>query len=317
MSMSDLYYSILNPLMAVEVNPTNNTALYATRHIDDFLFEDQIYKWQNKIPFYQPWLNEDIIRLQFESDFGLVNIDLYDQYDRLQTGYSAVANVIRMNKYLSGMSVYEVDLSLVGLGIGPWRYIITPGLNPAKAMKTEWFCIRPNNNDTIRLDYFNSTYHEDVIFETGIKFSLRIPGYIKYDAPGNKLVTIENQVLSQTIVSAKRFRNIVFYVGDGGGVPPWLIDKINAAATCDNFALDNKLFSLSDGKWSPYDDPEMQLAGYSTNLRESISRSSKIVSGTIDPSKRITVIHNITGKLFGDVSSDSGETVIQILDQEP
>ena len=168
--MSDLYYPILNPLMAVEVNPSNNTDLYATRHIDDFTFDDQVYRWQNKIPWYQPWVNEDIIRLQFESDFNPINLDLYDQYGQKQNGYSAVANVVRMNKYIPGLSVQEVALNLNGLGPGPWRYIITPGNNPAKALKTEWFCIRPNPTDTIRLDYFNSTYKDDVVFETGIKF---------------------------------------------------------------------------------------------------------------------------------------------------
>lgn len=313
---SQLYIPIQNPLQFVDVNPTQDTTIYATRHIDDFLFEDQIYKFQNKIPWFQPWVNEDIIRLQFESNYFPLQLDMYDQFGRIIVGKSASMTVKRTNRYLPGFNVLEAALSLTGLNAGPYRYICTPGGNPDKAQKSEWFTILPNPTDTIRLDYFNSTYHEDVLYETGIVFSLRIPGYIEYDAPGNKIVTFENQTLNQTVVSGRRFRQIILHVGDGSGVPPWLIDKINSAMTCDNCAFDNKLLAFVDGKWSPEGDKDTQLKGFSTSLRENLNRASKIVTADFDPNKKITLIANIEGRLFGDVSANAGETVIRILDQE-
>lgn len=314
--MSSLYIPILNPLQFVDVVPTQDTTLYATRHIDDFLFKDQIYKFQNKIPFLQQWVSGDIIRLQFESDYAPLQLDMTDQYGRIVTGKSAVATQVRANKYLPGMYVYEATLSLTGLGRGPYRYLLTPAATPDKQQKSEWFTLLPDPSGTLALIYFNTTFQGDVLFETGIQFTIRVPGYIEYMAPGNKIVVYENQPLNQTVVSGRRFRNIALHIGDGSGVPPWLIDKINASLTCDNWLLDNKPFAVVDGKWSEAGDPDMQLKGFTASLREGLNRSSKIVTGTGNPNMKITVVNNIDGRLFGDVSANSGETVIQILDQQ-
>lgn len=315
MSMnSELYIPILNGLQFVDVDPPDSP-LYATKHIDNWLFADQLYKFQGQIPFLQPWLSQDIVRLQFESNFTPLQLDLYDQYGRRQTGYSASATQVRANRYMPGFFVYEATLTLAGLGRGPYRYIITPGNDTTKRQKSEWFIIAPNYERTILLKYWNSYFHGDVVFETGIQFTLRIPGYIEYDAPGNKVVTFENQPLNQTVVSAKRFRQIILHVGDGSGVPPWMIDKINAAWCCNNVELDNKPFALTDGKWNVLSEDDNALKGYSMNIREGINRSSKIITGTGDPLKKITIISNIDGRLYSDVSANAGETVIQILNQ--
>lgn len=314
--MSDLYIPILNPLQFVDMYPTQDISLYATRHIDDFYFEDQVYKFQNKIPFFQQWVSGDIIKLQFESNFTPIQLDMTDQYGRIVTGKSAVATQVKANKYIPGLYVYEANLGLTGLGVGPYRYILTPANNPMKSQKSEWFTLLPDPYGTILITYYNDAYHGDVLFETGIQFTIRIPGYLEYMAPGNKLVLYENQPLNQTLVSGRRFRNIQLHVGDGSGVPPWIIDKTNSAFTCNNVFLDNKPFAMLDGKWTEAGDGDMLPKGFSTNLREGLNRSSKIISGNGDPNMKITLINNINGRLFGDVSANSGETVIQILSQE-
>lgn len=313
---SQLYISKHNPLQFVDMIPTQSTVLYATRHIDDFYFEDQVYKFQNRIPFFQYWINEDIIRLQFQSNYAPINLDLYDQFGRRKTGYSAVATQVRANKYLPGFYVYEATLSLLGLGAGPWRYILTPGNDLNKRQKSEWFTIIRNSDGTIRNDYFNSTYKDEVIYETGIKFSIRIPGYIEYMAPGNKVVVFEDQPLNQTVVSARSFANVNWHVGDGSGVPPWVIRKLNYAAGCDNFMIDSVLFSIVDGKWDESGDPDTMLKGFTIGLREKLNRASKIVTSEGNPHMKIVAISNIDGRLFSDVSANAGETVIQILGQE-
>lgn len=308
--------SFINPLQIVEMNPVQNTAIYATRWMDNYLFSDQIYKFQNKIQFLQQWVLTDIIHLQFESDYAPITLVMEDQYGRQIAGKSASMTAIRANKYIPGLIVYEAALSVNGLGSGPYRYVITPGNDPSQMQITEWFTILRSADNTIRLDYSHNQYHEDVLFETGIVFSLRIPGYIEYMAPGNKIVTIEDQPLNQTTVSARSFRNIQLHIGDGSGVPPWLIDKINRAWTCDNCSYDGKLLAVNDGKWTEAGDPDMQLKAFSGTLRESLNRSSKVVRGTTDPNKRITLIYGIDGRLYSDVSANAGETVIQILGQE-
>lgn len=313
---SQLYYPILNPLQAVDVTPAQDTTVYATRHIDDFLYSDQIYRFQNKIPFLQPFVSKDPLRIQVESNYAPIRMDLEDQYGRIQTGFSVTMTQARANKYQPGFYVYEANISLQGLGCGPWRYRITPAGDVTKQLKTEWFQIINDPYGTIAIDYYNSSYHGDVIFETGIQFRLRVPGFIVYNDPGTKLVAYENQPLNQTIVSARKFRQATFFLGDGSGVPPWMMDKVAASYTCDNWSLDLKPFAIVDGKVTVNNDPDMLLAGYNFNIREGLNRQSKIVSGDQDPNKKITIIYNIDGRLFSDVSANAGETVIQILGQQ-
>lgn len=313
---SELYSSLLNPLQDVPVDPAQNENLYATRHIDDYLFIDQIYDFQNKIPYLQKFVAADIVRLQYETSYSPVTLVMVDQWGRSITGKTVVMNVVKNNRYMPGLVVAEAQLDLSGLKQDwPYRYLIYGAGTLLR--KTEWFCIRKSPKypvNTTRLDYFNSTYHGDVLFETGIQFSLRVEGYIKNDVPGNKFIVYENQPLNQTVVNGRAFRNLIYFVtGYAGGVPPWLIDKINRAMTCDNLLIDGKYFAVVDGQWTPYEDPDTQLAGWSIKIREGLNRSSKVSVGLTDPNKKITLIHNIDGRLYGDVSSNAGENIIRVL----
>lgn len=310
-----LYIPLLNPLDFVPVTPPSDTTLFATRHIDDYHFDEQVYKWQDTWQFLQPWVGADIIPLQFESNFTPIQLDLYSHQGRLITGKSAAATQKRANRYLPGYFVYEAALSLNGLpGPGPYRYILTPGGDTTQQQKSNWFMIRPNPLDTVRIDYRNSHFHEDVLFETGIRFSIRVPGYIEYMAPGSKVVVFEDQPLNQALVSGRTFRQILFHCGDGSGVTPTIIDQVNRAACCDDFRIDNKQFAI-DGKWTEASDPDTAFKGFSIAIREGLNRTSRIINASIDPTKKIALISNIDGQLFSDVSANAGETVIRILSQ--
>lgn len=312
--MSRIIIPFANPLQIVPANPNTND-LYRTRHMDNYLFADQLYDFQEQIPFYQSWLAKDIIKLQFTSNYTPIQCDLTDRYGRIKTGYSANMTQVRVNKYNPDYYIYEASLALTGLSGGPFRYLFTPAGNLADQQKTEWFNVVRDNNNTILLRYFHSRYQGDVVYETGLAFTLRIPGYLEFKEPASKVVVFENQPLNQTIVSGRRYRNFDFHVGDGSGVPPWMIDKINIAFMCDTLEVDDKPFALVDGKWTGGREDNNALVGYTMSLRESLNRSSRIVDATIDPNKKITIISNIDGRLFGDVSANAGETIIRILNQ--
>lgn len=314
--MSDIYIPTLNPLQFVDVVPQGNDALYATKHIDDYYFIDQVYRWQNKIQFLQSWVSGDVVRLQFESNWTPIQLDLYDQYGFIQTGHSAVATQVRANKYLPGFFIYEATLALNGLGRGPYRYILTPGNDATKAQKSEWFTIQTSPVGTLLIKYWHNEFKDDIVFETGIQFSFRIPGYLEYVEPGNTLTTFQNQQMSQTVISGKSFSNIILHAGDGSGVPPWVIRKLNMSITCDNWTADNQPLAPVDGKWNALVDDDTQLKGFSLPMRDSLNRTSKIISGTMDPNKKVVIMYNINGQLFSDVSENAGETVLQILFQQ-
>ncbi len=224
-------------------------------------------------------------------------------------------NQVRANRYVSGYFIYEASFSLIGLT--PDRIYSFKGIAGSVPIKSEPFRIATKLPHSLYCEYYNSQYHGDVIFETGIIFSLRIPGYLKYGVPGSKSVVYEDQVLNDTVVSARTFRNWTLFVGEGGGVPPWLIDKINEMFTCDNVTIDGKQFTVPQGSnWTEYKDDRNNLVGYSIVLRETINRRSKRITDTGDPNKKVTLIYNIDSPLMSDLSANAGTTVTQILDTE-
>lgn len=304
---------ILNPLKFVETNPTL-AGQYNYHHLDDYLFQDQFYDFEERKEWQAPWQNNDIIKLQFESNFSPIQLTGIDC-----NGYTVVntlsMNQVRANRYVAGYFVYEASISLTGLI--PDRIYSFKGLAGAVPIKSEPFRVASRYAHSLYCEYYNTQYHGDVIFETGIVFSLRIPGYLKYNAPGTKSVVFEDQVLNDTVISARTFRNWTLFVGEGGGVPPWFIDKINEMFTCDNVTIDGKQFTVPQGSnWTEYKDDRNNLVGYSIQLRETINRRSKRITDSGDPNKKVTLIYNIDSPLMSDLSANAGTSVTQILDTE-
>lgn len=307
---NQLEIPILNSFKYVPVNPAAHPE-YNTKFNDDYIFEDTIYDWQEFTHRFQPVRTGDKFPHQFTSNFAPILLQLVDCNGNVFISQNAMQ--VRANKYNPGFYLYETTIDTTGLPDGLYRALITPGGSVPDQQKSEWLYIAANQPHTIAAQYFNNRYHGDVVFETGIVFLLRLPGFFEYKAPGSIDVLYADQVLDQVQLSSRLFNNKTLYIGDGSGVPPWMIEKMNFAFSCSNVTFDGKLLAKADSaKWTEFAQDGSAVKGYAIDVRDGINRSSRIINPSIDPTKKITLLYFTDNSVFGSMAPTGGTIVTPI-----
>lgn len=300
------------PLHFVELNPAD-APKYRSKRIDNYLFAQTIRKWNQKVIYRQKWQTTDVIYLQFESNFDPIDVNLINCAGITVETIAAIQK--RVNKYEPGLYVYEVAISLAA--IPPGVYNLSVEL-PDRVLISEPQDIRDVWENTLLLSYRNSKYHEDVIWETGIKCEFRIEGREGFLAMGSEDTLYSNQKMNPKVLSSKTFENYPYTFGGTKGMPDWAARTVFKIFSCDEVTIDGVYFSRNnDSKWSYKETERYQMRTMTTTLQEGLNRSSIIINPTVDPNKKLLYVYNIkSGKLYGDVSSDAAQTVIRPIASE-
>lgn len=308
---NQIYFPDLNPIKFVSMNPAA-VPQYVSKHLEDWRFQDLQYKWNSKTRYAQKWSTADTTYLQFESNYDPINVDIVDKYNVVRG--TVVALQKRVNKYRPGWYAYEVAISWAGIPHGCYYLKMTL---PDDVEISEPILVSGQFENTVLLEYSNSRYHGDVIFETGIRFGLRVEATRGFLDPGSNNIVYEDQKLNPSILSSKYFRTFPYNFGGAPGLPDWMIDKIALAWTCNNVTIDGKSFAKAgDAKYTFKGTDRYQMRGMLIDLREGINRGSRIISPGIDPNKRLIVAYNVQSTLFGDISQNASSTIIKITDVE-
>jgi hypothetical protein len=309
-----IYIPIINPLKFVD-DARANVAQYFTKQFDDFLFSEQIYDFQQPADGRQIFSLNDIISLQYSANFSPLQISFVSACDdAVWLTFTASSNI--RNTYEPDYYLYEDNFDISALPVGSYYIKFEAGSPVQKTLRSETFRITSNIRNTLLFEYQNSSYYEDVIFETGIKFGLRVPGFLRYDEPGSQDVVYQDQNLNNTILSSNHYRNYKLFIGSPAGIPFWQIDRLDRIIGCDNFTIDGKPFSKPDGgKWEKAEEVDYPLQGWTIQLRESINRKSIIFDSEGNTSKKVIIVHNIDSKGFGDVFAP-GQNVVPIIELE-
>lgn len=308
-----IYIPVANPVKFVEKSLTNPSK-YATKHLDDYRFEDQIQPWESGTRYLQKFTTADIIRLQLHANYSPIQVTVFDCNEIPQLSFS-VSSVLR-NKYDANMFVYEVGINLSTLDAGEYEIIIEAGSPVQKTLVSEPIEVLDSPDGTVLIEYTNETFKDDVIYETGIEFGFRVEASFGRLAPKSKDVVYEDQPLNQTLLSSRAFRQIPFVVGGTYGVPAWVIDKLNFILSCSSTKFDGKYFVKAEGaNWDAKTEDNYPMSAYTIELREGINRASKVFLSTGDSNKKILLIGNIESKGFGNLAPSTGN-IIQITDIE-
>lgn len=311
--MANIYFPYLNPIRFVELNKTNLDQ-YFTKQFDDFLFEEQQYNWQQHKKYCQKFATVDTIKLQFQSETDPVIITVINEDN--DTVLTFTPSWVLRDRYNPTLFIYELSINLSSLNVGCYKIKVEIGDPVTKTLISECIEIISDIENTLLFEYNNTSFYGNVLFETGIVFSLRTEGTIGKMSPKAKDAIYEDQTLNQTILSSRPFR--LFKVGIGGseGCPDWMADKINWILGCNNVAIDGKYFTKSEGAvLEPKEEENYPMAGYSIDLRESIRRDSSVFSTTANTNKKLLLIGNIDSKGFGNIGN-SASNVIQVVDLE-
>lgn len=305
-----LYIPDLNPVRFYETNPVQFSQ-YLTKWFDTYVYTEQIYPWQQPAFYCQKFQTSDTITIQMESSFDPLQIDLIDRYGNERA--TLVGNLVLPNAYIPGLFVYEFTLSLATVPEGCYHLRLTNPMSDLN-MVTEPISIKVKHPQTKLLQYRNTRFHGDVVFETGITFSLRVEANFDNFEPGADITVYENQKNDSTLLSARPYRVWPFVVGGSKGVPDWVVDKVYLAFCCNDVRIDGRAFARNteDAKVQFASADDYPMRAFTMELREGINRQSKIVSPDVDTSKKLLVVYNINTRLFGDTSSNAGSNLVPI-----
>jgi hypothetical protein len=304
----------LCPVRFVDLDPVE-LPQYQTKHFDDYWFKEQLQDYETVVDFKQKFQTSDTIYLQFEANFASIQLQVIDCEQNVLL--TQAATQVRANKYLPGYYVYEITLSLAPFDPGTIWLKLNLGVG-SKFCISEPIEIAETWPNTILFEYSHSKYHGDVIFETGIVFGFRCEGVIRRLDPGSERTFYRDQKLNPTTLKVRPFRAFELGIGHLTGIPDWMIDKMDWIWSCDNVLLDGKSFAVLED--SKFEDQEIHkqypLRHWTLNIQEGVNRASKIVGVNVNPNKKLMIVYQIDGTVFGDLSAQAGSNLVPITSSE-
>lgn len=310
---NQIIFPFLNPVKLVQIGRVS-LAKYFTKQFDDFLFKERLHYWQQPEDYTQIWQTTDSINLQFTSTINPINVVLINQY-----GYPVITlnGIVGLqNSAFPNSYTYEVKMSLAAVVTGFYTLKVTAGfgLQQINYISGAQYISSTQIENSLCLEYFNSRFHADVIFETGMKFQHRILGHFGYLEPTRKDEFFKNQPLSPSLLSSKISRQFPLHFGDNFGIPDDTIDLINRIWSCDNVSIDGKAFCLADGSKFEFTAVDRYpKRGLKLNVEEGLNRNSKIVTIGANNQMQFTYGIMVDKKVFGDTGNQGSSNAVPVI----
>lgn len=311
--MARTYTSFLLPITWYDVEPTEVTQ-YISRHMDDYLLAERNTRWQNG-GYCQPWLTSDVIVNQFINNQGAVNIKVIDCKQNLM--FATPMQQKQQNQYEPEYFIYESSQALNALPDGIYYLLAEIGSGPNKRLISEPIEVSSAIENTLLLQYKHRKYRGGVVFETGVEFSLRVRGFLRLQPPASKDTLYEDQVLDMVMVQSKPYRiwELVMF-GPEGGLPDWMIDKLNWVLGCSDLRIDGKYYTKQEGAKIEEGETLQNglLKSYRIEMREAINRNSKVFSGEENTNEQLHILLNVSSKGFADTTTGDSSNIFQVTD---
>lgn len=310
--MANLFIPYLNPVRFYneEIEVLDK---YQTKHFEDYPFEERILPWQQAEYDQRIWQTTDIINLQFQSDYDPISVSLVDENENPVIELPAIIGL--PNKWEPATYSFEVSMSLADLETGCYRIFVYGGGDVFKSPVMH-ISEEPIPN-TILIEYWNSRFRSDVIFETGIKFQRRFYGHFKFLDKQRTDTLYRDQRFNPSLLQSKTARQWPLYFGNEFGISDDEIDLIHEIFSCDNVLIDRKPFGLADGKVEYVDlDNDYPKRGMKLMVEEGINRNSHLFSQTVDTTKKLMATIIVDARMFGDTANQNSANTIPVTNIE-
>lgn len=310
---NSIYFPLLNPVRFYEVGRANLDKYY-TKHFDDWMYPERLYDWQKPENYCQIWQDDDIIKLQFESTFDPIIVSLIDSTGNAVITLPALIGL--PHQTFPNTWAFEVEMSLSGLATGCYTLSILAGSGEdAKTFVSpcQYISSEPIHNSVI-FEYWNSKFHGDIMFESGIQLQYRVHGNFGFLTPGRKDEAYKDERYNPAILNSKTFRQFDLSLGDEFGLPDDVIDLINRIFSCDNVVIDNKPFAIAEGGKFEFTDigNEYTKRGLKITVEEGINRHSKIAIVDTDTTKKLNFAILVDRKAFGDTGNQGSANTVPV-----
>lgn len=293
----------LNPLKFHKINPTA-IPQYLSKYYEHFPYYDTQQPWDSKRHYYQPWQQNDSIRLQVEANFGPVTFKLVDPDGRVYI----TENLQQVAQSpTDGYSIYELNQPLTGIPEGIYFGQL------GNIYITEPLKILVNQKGTVLLEYKHHAYKGDVIWTTGFNPSVRVRGLVRSaDDLASKDSLFEDTSLNVSLEDSKEFDVSKFLVGGAPGIPIWFARRIWRMSGCSTFKIDGIQYTRSSPKMEATSIERYAMRSYVVELRDTLNRGSAVfVDDQVQPGKT-SMIATVLGDGFGMNDGNGSEQQITV-----
>jgi hypothetical protein len=297
----------LNPLQFYKELP-DVSARFNTRDFDDWYFSDTILPWQQKVHWCQPWQLSDNLKLQLQSTISPVNLLLFNYEGGLVD--TIPFNQMQQSENDPELFIYQIDVDMSGYPQTSYYFQIQFGSNPVVlTLQSENINLSEKIENTILLEYTNPTFIGEMIFETGIQPSVRIPAVKKYKGPASKNTIFEDQVMDQSLVRSVNYRIWTLSIGGSKGIPDYFADNIDRYLSCKTVLIDGKYYTKVDASIEPNEVDNYPMRGWKIDMRERNNAGSRLYENNEAQNTKVAVMVNVDSKGFG-ADTGGNETAI-------
>lgn len=312
--MGQIVRSKLNPQMFFQIGLTQS-AQYNTKRWEDYVTCEIDNYFTGKACYQQRWQQNDTIKLQFESSVAPIQYDLFNESG--VSVYTSTFTAVRQHMFDPTLQVYEIQVPLSGIAEGYYLPVIKVAGDDNQRYRAHCIDVRTRHRDTVCIKYSHRKFTQDVIFETGIIFEVRVEGWIGSVLLGERRSAYSNSLETPFVIKTKRFNSYPVYFGGQTGIPSFMVDLLGDIWALDNVSMEGKLYAkIDEGGYSYVGSDVLDMRQLSFTIRDGINRSSIISDSVQDHNKKLLIVHNLDPNIHGNIGSSTANT-LQITKSEP
>jgi hypothetical protein len=281
---------------------------YNFKHFDAWMSNEQIITPYEVYKCYkQPWQNDDIAKLQIQSDFTPIRLQI-----RNSRGSIVFSHQMSIVKTIGSRIYLEDQIAFDFFDEGVYKLEILGGDPVLITIVSEPFLVKYNHPNTMLLNVSNE-FNNEILWETGITINFRVNGVIPFDAPISSRTVYIDQPGAAKTVKGTASRKFKFYIGCDGGLPPWYVDKINEYLDQTDVLYDGKGFAPIPGSdWATNKIDRYPWAQWNIEMRETNNTRMKRFEPQGLQEKKYAQDIIIETKLFGATYGASSDNSITI-----
>jgi hypothetical protein len=283
------------PLNPVKFIPSADSLALGsnTFPFDQGFFKEQIRNYQTEVDYQQKWNYNDRIVIYLDTLAPAIIIHIYNDSGKNLTStiVASPSYVLAGNVYTRGFTDYQYNTFLAsfkpsllaaymfpsGATSGFFYFVIEAVYVSAGDADSVYYTSEPQFirkygfPDTMLVKATNTLNNYDVLFEQlSPVFQYRVEADVTNFAPFFKDTVFEDQQYEVRKLQSVPYRNFTFIIGDYQGVPPYAIDKINRALSCDSFKIDGVRYvkEISNNTYNMKTADSYPMAAATMLLRE-------------------------------------------------
>lgn len=198
--------------------------------------------------YFQKWQTNDTLKIQVISDF-VPHLNFYTCQDQLLL--NVPLNLIAIQ--VVGIKVYEAEVSFLNFPANNTYYGTISYIDQNLVTQYWDTCpleVRTKHAGTLLYEYWNTYNDKGIVFDTGIKFCMRIEGLVREYTPESADQLFTDQKYDTTTENSIPYRTFKNYIGTAAGLPDWIIDKMNLIFSVNTKTIDGTAYNRKDGaKW--------------------------------------------------------------------